>query len=216
MAKKIICLKTQRLFIMPMTEEELDVQVREEKDETAKKAYSDKLQNCEDEPEDFLWFVPWKITLQENGKAIGNAAFKGPQNKGFVEIEFSILPSLQKQGYMTEALGALVNWAFRQRDVYAVAAETTPGNKASQKVLENNGFVMYANGQDGPRYKIIRQRLFKTPLLAGALLLVGIVAGLLIDDLNIFMSMGIFAGAGALLGAVADVAAENRRKRILG
>ncbi len=199
-----------------MTEEELDIQIREEKDEEAKKAYSDKLQKCEDEPEDYLWFVPWKIILQENDKAIGNAAFKGPENKGFVEIEFSILSSLQKNGYMTEALRALVNWAFQQKDIYAITAETAPGNKACQKVLEKNGFTMFANGQVGPRYKIEKKRFFKTPVLAGVLLLVGIAAGILIDRLAIHIAIAVFVGIGVLLGVVSDVAAESRRKRITG
>ena len=216
MAKKIICLKTERLYIMPMTEEELDIQVREEKDEEAKKAYSDRLENCEDEPEDFLWFVPWKIILQEDGKAIGNVAFDGPQTNGMVEVSFSILPSLQKQGYMTEALGAVVGWAFRQKDVYEITAETPPGNRPSQKVLENNGFAMFANGQGGPRYKLVKQRFIKTPVFIGVLLLAGVAAGLLIKPFNTYLTMGIFAGVGAVLGVFVDITAENRRKRIIG
>ncbi|MCR5824062.1 MAG: GNAT family N-acetyltransferase [Lachnospiraceae bacterium] len=199
-----------------MTEEELEIQIREEKDEEAKKAYTEMLQSCEDEPVDYLWFIPWKIILQENEKAIGNAAFKGPQNKGIVEISFSILPSLQKQGYMTEALSALVDWAFKQRDVYGITAETAPGNKASQRVLERNGFVMYANGQDGPRYKILKRRFFKTPIIAGVLLVAGILLGYFIPEFNLLLSIGIFTGVGAIFGIIVDVAAENRRKRTIG
>lgn len=199
-----------------MTEEELEIQIREEKDETAKKAYSDMLENCEKEPLDYLWFVPWKIILQENQKAIGDVAFKGPQKKGMVEIGFSILPSLQRQGYMTEALGALIDWAFRQKDVYSVAAETAPGNKPSQKVLENNGFNMYANGQEGPRYKIVKRTLFKTPISVCVFIILGVVAGFIFRNFNLFALIGIFAGVGAILGIAVDVAAENRRKRIIG
>ena len=216
MSKRSICLKTERLYIIPMTEEELEIQIREEKDETAKKAYSDMLENCEKEPLDYLWFVPWKIILQENQKAIGDVAFKGPQNKGMVEIGFSILPSLQRQGYMTEALGALIDWAFRQKDVYSVAAETAPGNKPSQKVLENNGFNMYANGQEGPRYKIVKRTLFKTPISVCVFIILGVVAGFIFRNFNLFALIGIFAGVGAILGIAVDVAAENRRKRIIG
>ncbi len=216
MAKKSICLKTERLFIIPMTEEELEIQIREEKDENAKKAYSDMLQKCEEEPEDFLWFVPWKIILQENKKAIGDAAFKGPQKKGMVEIGFSILPSLQRQGYMTEALGALVKWAFKQKDVLSVGAETAPGNKPSQKVLEYNGFTMYANGQDGPRYKIIKNRFFLSPFIFAGFVIAGILAGIFVKSVSPYVSVGVFAALGLSLGIVVDITAENRRKRILG
>ncbi len=216
MSKKQICLKTERLYIIPMTEEELEIQIREEKDEEAKKAYKDMLEKCENEPVDYLWFVPWKIILQENQKAIGDAAFKGPQNKGMVEIKFSILPSLQRQGYMTEALAVLVDWAFKQKDVYSVAAETAPGNKPSQKVLENNGFSMYANGQEGPRYKIIKRNFFKTPVFLSAFVIIGVVLGLLIKNFNLLVLIGIFAGVGLILGAAMDIAALNRRKRIIG
>ena len=216
MSKKNICLKTERLYIIPMTEEELRIQVQEEKDEKAKKAYSEMLAGCENEPEDFLWFAPWKIILQENQKAIGDVSFKGPEKKGAVEINFNILPSLQKQGYMTEALGAFVDWAFKQRDVYSVIAETAPGNKPAQTVLENNGFVMFANGQDGPRYKIEKRRFFWTPVIVGVLLIEGLILSFLVKGLGPFAWMGIFAGIGLIIGLLVDITGENRRKRIVG
>ena len=201
---------------MPMTAEELDIQAREEKDEEAKKAFAEMLENCDNEPEDFIWYVPWKIILIENGKAIGDVFFKGPQNKGAVKIGFSILQGLQKQGYMTEALEILVKWAFRQKDVYTVIAETAPGNKASQKVLEKNGFTMYSNGQDGPIYKIVKKRFFLTPVLACLFLIIGIVLGFVVDGVNIFVSIGTWTVLGVVLGIVIDFETENKRKRILG
>jgi ribosomal-protein-alanine N-acetyltransferase len=45
-----------------------------------------------------------------------------------------------RNGYMTEAVGAIVRFAFQELRLHRVEAATMPGNSASIRVLENNGF----------------------------------------------------------------------------
>ena len=78
---------------------------------------------------------------------IGNGGFKGQASAdGTVEIGYSILPEYQNKGYGTEAVKALVNWAFQHPEVKRAIAETLPELKASQRLLEKCNFVYIGEG----------------------------------------------------------------------
>jgi RimJ/RimL family protein N-acetyltransferase len=96
-----------------------------------------------DNPHHRGWLIWYFIQIQ-NGKryVIGNGGFTGPPNaQGEVECGYSILSPLHGNGFATEAIGGLVNWAFAHKQITRVLARTKPGNAASIKVLQNNGFV---------------------------------------------------------------------------
>jgi len=82
------------------------------------------------------------ISVQRNGDAIvGDAGFKGqPDREGTVEIGYGTAPGHRCRGYATEAVHALVRWAFSHPEVKRVAAECAPDNPASIRVLEKTGF----------------------------------------------------------------------------
>ena len=95
------------------------------------------------DPEGVGWYT-WYV-LERDAPAprrlIGNAGFTGrPDAHGSAEIGYSLLPPHQRQGYGTELVGALIEWAFAHRDVQRVMAETYPDFIASVRVLEKNGF----------------------------------------------------------------------------
>jgi ribosomal-protein-alanine N-acetyltransferase len=99
----------------------------------------------EEGPEQAGWWC-WYFLLRPEAAGervlIGNGGFKGrPSRQGTVEIGYSIDPSFRNSGYATEAVKALVGWAFRQPHVERVIAETEPGNEPSRRVLEKAGFV---------------------------------------------------------------------------
>jgi len=71
---------------------------------------------------------------------IAGGGFKGPPEDGTVEIGYSVLPRFQGQGYGTELVRALIDWAFSQPGVRQIAAETTEENVASVRLLERIGF----------------------------------------------------------------------------
>jgi [ribosomal protein S5]-alanine N-acetyltransferase len=77
-----------------------------------------------------------------DGCLVGTCGFKGPPNaNGEVEIGYSVIPEEQRRGLATRAVAALLAFAFEDRRVVAVRAETLPTGLASQKVLIANGFA---------------------------------------------------------------------------
>ena len=87
-----------------------------------------------------LW-GSWLVISQADGNIIGDIGFKGrPSANKDVEIGYGLLERYQNNGYATEAVGALVDWALSRPDVATVFAETTATNRASIRVLEKIGF----------------------------------------------------------------------------
>jgi ribosomal-protein-alanine N-acetyltransferase len=99
----------------------------------------------EEGPEQAGWWC-WYFILKDEAAAervlIGNGGFKGrPSRQGTVEVGYAIHPSFRNSGYATEAVKALVGWAFEHPRVQRVVADTLPLNQASRRVLEKAGFV---------------------------------------------------------------------------
>lgn len=88
----------------------------------------------------------WAITLREDpGQLIGSCGFfsvrRGTQS---VETGYDLHPTFWGQGFMSEALRAMVDFAFGNQDIFPVhriEALIAPGNGASIRVLEKLGFV---------------------------------------------------------------------------
>jgi len=92
----------------------------------------------------YLWQTYWLIILNENNFGVGLAGFKGyPDESGSTEIGYGIDPAYQNQGYMTEAVDALVNWALQHPFCNTVTA-TTVKNPASRRLLEKLGARLVA------------------------------------------------------------------------
>jgi RimJ/RimL family protein N-acetyltransferase len=95
------------------------------------------------------WYFLLKATKERQRIAIGNGGFKGqPHLDGTVEIGYSILTLYQNQGYASEAVRALVSWAFEHHNVKRIIAETLPELKASIRVLEKNKFEYIGEGSE--------------------------------------------------------------------
>jgi len=91
-------------------------------------------------PERSGWMM-WYFVLDRPGgrTAIGNGGFKGPPVDGAVEVGYSIMEEVQGRGYATEAVSALLEWAYAH-GAERVVAQTFPELHASQKVLQKLGF----------------------------------------------------------------------------
>ena len=72
---------------------------------------------------------------------MASGGFKGPPQDSTVEIGYSVLPRFQGQGYATEMVRALIDWAFSQPGVRRIVAETTEDNTASMRLLCRLGFT---------------------------------------------------------------------------
>ena len=89
------------------------------------------------------WYGWYALLRSEGGDRpilIGGGGFLGPPEKGTVQTGYSVLPAFQRQGYATELVTALIDWAFGQGDVTSIAAETEWANPASVRVFEKTGF----------------------------------------------------------------------------
>jgi RimJ/RimL family protein N-acetyltransferase len=101
------------------------------------------------------WYTYWLMVTKQDRCGVGMVGFKGkPTSKGDVEIGYATAPDYRDNGYMTEAVAGMVQWAFDQPYCEAVVAETMRENVASHRVLEKVGMVI-----DGNTKKMIRWRL---------------------------------------------------------
>ena len=108
------------------------------------------------------WYLLREGGDDADAELVGLAGFKGrPDTDGEVEISYSILPDRRREGLATEAVAALVRWAFGHGRVRRVVAETLPYLRQSITVLERNGFVPDGAGSEYGvvRYVVGRDRL---------------------------------------------------------
>jgi len=103
------------------------------------------------EPDSVGW-VLWYFLRPVDGdkpEAIGNGGFKGkPATDGTVEVGYSIMPEQQRNGYATEAVMALLDWAYANPGVRRVIAHTLPELAPSIRVLEKCGFTFVGPGDE--------------------------------------------------------------------
>lgn len=79
----------------------------------------------------------WLIFRRDGGELIGAIAARPDQG---VNLGYLIARPFWRQGFMSEALAAIVAWAFTQPPVFRVWAVCDLENEASARVLERNGF----------------------------------------------------------------------------
>ena len=78
------------------------------------------------------------ITLKDNGKLIGGCGiYRRKFREG--EMGYCLHRSYWSQGYMTEAAGALLEFAFTVEDYHRVYATCDPENIGSARVMEKIG-----------------------------------------------------------------------------
>ena len=99
-------------------------------------------------PEAPGWAAWYWIAKKHKPVVIGQGGFKGPPVAGAVEIGYSLLPQFQGKGYATEAVAALLGWAFAHPDVDRVVAETLPELAPSIRLLERAGFANIGKGSE--------------------------------------------------------------------
>lgn len=89
--------------------------------------------------------ISWAICIKGTDKQIGDIAlWKITKEHHRAEIGYCLHPQHQGKGLMSEALAAVINYAFQQMHLHSIEANTNPENKASQKLLERAGFVQEA------------------------------------------------------------------------
>ena len=149
-------IETNRLKIYAATQEIMEQFIESQTVDELKIAYTEMLNGCLNNPDQWEWYAIWMIELKD-GTHIGELCFKGLDSDGIAEIGYGISEEYQNNGYATEAVKALIQWAFNAPQVIAIEAETESENTASIRVLEKCSFKLNGKiGEEGPRYTIIR------------------------------------------------------------
>lgn len=100
------------------------------------------LPNVLDINKDPLYTTLWSIISKNRKTIVGDICFIGePNSKGEVEIGYGTYEEFQGQGYMTETVEAMINWAKKQAKVKTIVASTYKNNVASFSVLIKNNFI---------------------------------------------------------------------------
>lgn len=145
-------IETKRLNIYVASKEQMEKLIALQTDEGLKAAYTEMLNGCLKYPEKWAWYATWMVELKDKTH-VGELSFKGLDENGITEIGYGILSEYQNNGYATEAVQAVCDWALSQTNVNAVEAEAEQNNKASMRVLEKCGFAALGKvGKEGPRF----------------------------------------------------------------
>lgn len=141
-------IKTERLLLRPLTESDVDDVVAYANDEEMgayipnfphpydhdhAREFVEKSQKDRENRERYEWAIVYESRVVG---AIG-LSFK-PHGTG--EIGYAIGKPQWGKGIASEALQAVVNYAFETEDLHRLQARTFPENAGSQKVLQKTGF----------------------------------------------------------------------------
>ena len=163
-------ISTPRLILMPLTQGQLETCLSHlpafekqtgvimmsdfltERVQRAIKMKVEKMQNAD--ITQHAWMTYWLIIIKEENIGAGMLGFKGyPSEKGSTEIGYGIDPTYQNKGYMTEAVQALINWAFTHPFCNVITA-TEVENPASKRLLEKLGARLVEQTQTSTSWEL--------------------------------------------------------------
>lgn len=100
-----------------------------------------RVQQIERDPGSAPWLVR-AIVAEPDQAVIGHAGFHGPPDeKGMVEIGYTVLPEYRRRGFGRAAAMALIRHAEAAPGVRIVRASISPNNEASLALVRPLGFV---------------------------------------------------------------------------
>jgi RimJ/RimL family protein N-acetyltransferase len=82
-------------------------------------------------------------------RVIGAIGFHGPPDEqGRLEVGYRVEAAYRRQGYTSEAVRALFDWAWRAHGITRFVASISPDNEASQRLAAGFGFVKVGSHMD--------------------------------------------------------------------
>ena len=162
-------LESERLLLKPLSFNELlsinnneidDIETHIESEaiyDFVKVAISKKIEKMQRVSECIhMWYTYWLIINKANGKGIGFIGFKGiPDEKGYIEVGYSISHNYRRKGFMTEALFLLIDWASKYPNCNGITAKKVlKTNVGSNEVLNNCNFILVDSSNEFNNYMI--------------------------------------------------------------
>lgn len=167
-------IETKRLTIKPLNETEIRKYILEDfsletvlklehkpriiTERVKKNIVTKILPNLIDETKNSLYYTFWTVISKEKNTIVADICFKGePNENGEIEIGYGTYEDYRGNGYMTEAIEGLINWAFNQEDIKSILAETDPKNIASIRILEKNKFNKEKVAQENINWRLTKK-----------------------------------------------------------
>lgn len=86
--------------------------------------------------------IQWTITLKDKDDLMGTICYwRIEKHHHRAEIGYMLAPQFHRQGYMQEAISAVIQFGFEKMKLHSIEAQTHPDNTASTELLLKNGFV---------------------------------------------------------------------------
>ncbi|WP_242267149.1 GNAT family N-acetyltransferase [Bacillus cereus group sp. BfR-BA-01518] len=127
-------LETERLYIVPCTEE--SIHFANEQGYNSGPHIVGHVENVK-QNKDVLPWGAWYVIRKEDDIVLGDIGFKGkPNEEHAVEVGYGFIEKYWNKGYATEAVQELIDWAFQTGEVETIIAETLLDNYGSIRVLE--------------------------------------------------------------------------------
>jgi [ribosomal protein S5]-alanine N-acetyltransferase len=105
--------------------------------------------------DEYFFYTFWIVIEKATKVIVAELGFKGEPNKnGEIEIGYGTMHEQRKKGYMTEAVGGMIDWAKQRADIKYILAETDENNLASIKVLKKNKFRFFDRREKMKWWKI--------------------------------------------------------------
>lgn len=114
------------------------------------------LPSVADNGKNHLFSTLWGIILKAESRMVGDICFVGePDGEGEIELGYGTYEPYRGNGYMTEAVGCILEWAKRQDNVKSVFAQTAKDNPASFAILKKNNFEQVGEDEQIFNWRLI-------------------------------------------------------------
>ena len=115
--------------------------------------------------------IRWAIVAEQNNRLIGSCGFTWHREANAAEIGYELKSQFWRQGIMSEALSAILQYGFSSRELQFVVAEVMLENVASKRLLEKLGFqsqgILRKHGfWKGKHHDLEQFKLIKTEFIA--------------------------------------------------
>lgn len=162
-----------------------------------------------------LWNADWIISFADGERRrIGRASFAGEKALGTVPLYVELEEEFRDQGYGTQAICMMVDWAFRHSNVYEVKAEAEHENDKAVKALGKAGFVYRSEDKHIEQYSVIKNKSAWTGLYMMIGIFLGIFLGIVLSSPKLGMGIGLVVSIG--IGIALDNGEKHRREQVTG